>query len=82
MRTLLHVLLACSLFLFAVPTDLYAQDRTLSGTVIADDSKTALSGVTIRIKGTRRITQTDANGKFSIKVSTGEIVQISSVGYG
>jgi TonB-linked SusC/RagA family outer membrane protein len=81
MRTLLHVLLACSFFLLALPSDLYAQDRTLSGTVIADDSKSALSGVTIRIKGTRRITQTDENGKFSIKVSTGETIQISSVGY-
>jgi TonB-linked SusC/RagA family outer membrane protein len=81
MRTLLHVLLACTLFLFVLPADLYAQDRTVTGTVLSDDSKTALTGVTIRVKGTRRITQTDANGKFSIKVNTGEILQISSVGY-
>jgi TonB-linked SusC/RagA family outer membrane protein len=64
-----------------LPADLYAQDRTVTGTVLSDDSKTALTGVTIRVKGTRRITQTDANGKFSIKVNTGEILQISSVGY-
>ncbi|MBM3914990.1 MAG: SusC/RagA family TonB-linked outer membrane protein [Sphingomonadales bacterium] len=81
MRTLLHVLLACTLFLFVLPAGLYAQDRTVTGTVVADESKSALAGVTIRVKGTRRITQTDANGKFSIKVNTGEVLQISSVGY-
>src|SRR5262249_17607459 len=43
--------------------------------------KTPLAGVTIRVKGTRRITQTDANGKFSIQVNPGETLQISYVGY-
>ncbi|MFM8710577.1 MAG: TonB-dependent receptor plug domain-containing protein, partial [Sphingomonadales bacterium] len=81
MRTLLQVLLACTLFLFVLPVDLLAQERTVTGTVVADESKSALAGVTIRVKGTRRITQTDANGKFSIKVNSGEILQISSVGY-
>lgn len=50
MRTLLHVLLACTLFLFVLPADLYAQDRTVTGTVLSDDSKTALTGVTIRVR--------------------------------
>ena len=81
MRKILHVLLAFTLLFFLAPLTMEAQERTLSGTILADDSKSPLPGVTIRVKGTRRLTQTDVNGKFTIRVSTGEVLQISSVGY-
>lgn len=81
MRKILHVLMAFTLFLLVVPTTLQAQERTVTGTILADDSKSPLQGVTIRVKGTRRLAQTDANGKFSLKVNTNEVLQISSVGY-
>ena len=62
-------------------TTLEAQVKTVSGTILAEDNQSPLSGVTIKVKGTRRVAQTDANGKFSIQTSVGETLQISYVGY-
>ncbi len=71
-----------SLSLLVLTPVVQAQERTISGTIVAEDNKAPLAGVTVRVKGTRRITQTDANGKFTIKVNPGETLQISYVGYG
>ncbi len=81
MRKILRLLVAFSLMVALLPATAHAQERTITGTVLSEDTKTPLSGVTIRVKGTRRITQTDANGNFSIKVSAGEVLQVSYVGY-
>ncbi|MFI5128665.1 MAG: SusC/RagA family TonB-linked outer membrane protein [Chitinophagales bacterium] len=81
MRKILHLLVALSLMILVLPTALYAQQRTITGTVISEDNKSPLAGVTVRVKGTRRLTQTDANGKFSIQISPGETLQFSYVGF-
>jgi len=81
MRKILHLSLVLSLMLLFLPPAVQAQERTITGTIISEDNKTPLSGVTIRVKGTRRIVQTDANGKFSIKVNPGELLQVSYVSY-
>jgi len=81
MRKILHLLFILSLMLFLLPPALMAQERTVTGTVLSEDNKTPLSGVTVRVKGTRRIVQTDADGKFSIRVNRGETLQFSYVGY-
>ena len=81
MRKILRLFLALSLMLLLLPPSVQAQERTITGTIVSEDSKTPLAGVTVRVKGTRRITQTDANGKFSIKVNPGETLQVSYVGY-
>ncbi len=81
MRKILRLLVALSLMLLVLPPALHAQQRTITGTVLSDDNKTPLSGVTVRVKDTRRITQTDANGKFSIQVGPGETLLLSYVGY-
>ena len=81
MRRSLQLLFTLSLVFLLLPAAVQAQERTITGTVVSDDNKTPLSGVTIRVKGTRKITQTDANGKFTIKVLPGETLQLSYVGY-
>src|SRR6185503_4117553 len=81
MRKILRLLVAISLMILVLPPALHAQQRTITGTVLSDENKTPLAGVTVRVKGTRRITQTDANGKFSIQVNPGETLQFSYVGY-
>lgn len=81
MRKILQLFFALSLMLVMLPPAVQAQERTITGTILSEDNKTPLSGVTVRVKGTRRIVQTDANGKFSLKVSPGEILQVSYVGY-
>lgn len=81
MRKILQLFLAVSLVLLLIPVSVQAQEKTITGTIVSEDNKTPLAGVTVRVKGTRRITQTDANGKFSLKASPGETLQISYVGY-
>ena len=81
MRKILQLFLSLSLMLLLLPPALQAQERTITGTILSEDNKTPLSGVTVRVKGTRRIVQTDANGKFSIKVNPGETLQVTYVGY-
>lgn len=81
MRKILRLFFALSLLFFLLPPAVQAQQKTITGTIVSEDTKTPLAGVTIRVKGTRRIVQTDANGKFSISVSPGEVLQITYVGY-
>jgi TonB-linked SusC/RagA family outer membrane protein len=80
MRKFRFVLAMLSLFLLWSPAT-EAQMKTITGTILADDNQSPLSGVTIKVKGTRRVAQTDANGKFSIQAADGETLQISYVGY-
>lgn len=81
MRRVLRLLVASLLFLFLLPPALMAQERTITGTVLSDDNKTPLPGVTIVVKGTNRKTQTDANGNFSIRINQGETLQFTYVGH-
>src|SRR6266496_2093149 len=81
MRKLLQSFFALLLMMLLLPAALHAQERTISGTILSDDNKTPLSGVTIRVKGTNRVVQTNANGSFSIKINSGETLQFSHVGY-
>ena len=59
---------------------LFGQERMISGTVTADNA-TPLSGVTVMVKGTNRVTQTDASGRFTISAATGQLLALSYVGY-
>ena len=59
---------------------LYAQTRTVTGTVI-DDTHQTVPGVNIRIKGTNSGTMTDLDGKFKLEVSDSAVLVFSFVGY-
>ena len=63
--------------LFAQVT--FAQERAVSGTV-TDDAGLPLPGVSILIKGTKTGTQTDFDGKYSIKATPTQILIISYIG--
>jgi TonB-linked SusC/RagA family outer membrane protein len=80
MRKFLRLLVALIMIILVLPPAVHAQQRTITGTILSD-TKTPLSGVTIRVKGTRRITQTDANGNFKIQVNEGESLEVTYVGY-
>jgi TonB-dependent starch-binding outer membrane protein SusC len=56
----------------------YAQEKTITGTVT--ESGQPLPGVTVLVKGTTRGTQTDFDGKYSIRASVGETLEFSYVG--
>lgn len=57
----------------------FAQEKTVSGTV--SDASGTLPGVSVVIKGTNKGTQTDFDGKYSIKAKQGETLSFSFVGY-
>jgi len=56
-------------FLIAFCSQIYAQNRQISGTV-KDGGGLPLAGVSILIKGTSQGTSTDANGNFKLMVPT------------
>jgi len=57
----------------------FAQEKTVSGTV--SDSSGSLPGVSVLVKGTKTGTETDFNGKYTIKAKAGDILSFSYVGY-
>jgi Ca-activated chloride channel family protein len=56
-----------------------AQEKTISG-VVSDDLG-PLAGASILVKGTTRTTQTDFDGKYTLKAKEGETLVFSYVGY-
>jgi TonB-linked SusC/RagA family outer membrane protein len=60
-------------------TVLLAQQKKISGRVMSGDS--ALSGVTVAVKGTSIATQTDAKGAFNISADANATLSFSSVGF-
>ena len=54
-------------FLF-LASNLWAQDRTISGTVSSDEDGSGLPGVNVILQGTTVGTTTDVNGSFSLDV--------------
>jgi TonB-linked SusC/RagA family outer membrane protein len=57
----------------------FAQEKTVSGTV--SDASDTLPGVSVLIKGTTTGTDTDFDGKYSIKAKTGDVLIFSYIGY-
>jgi len=57
----------------------FAQEKTVSGTV--SDNSGALPGVSVLIKGTTTGTETDFDGKYTIKAKTGAVLRFSYLGY-
>ncbi|MEO8887019.1 MAG: SusC/RagA family TonB-linked outer membrane protein [Mucilaginibacter sp.] len=75
-------LLLVSLCLLALcVTHVFAQSRTVTGTVTAKEDGLPLPGVTVKIKGTNSGVSTDANGKFSIIAQNATVLTFSYVAY-
>lgn len=68
--------------LFSVTNSVFAQgERELKGTVIDFTNDEPIVGASVLVKGTTRGTATGVNGEFSLRVSDGETIVISFVGY-
>ena len=65
----------------ALPVVLNAQNVQVTGTVKESNTEEAIPYVSILVKGTLTGTFTDDNGKFSISVKPGSMLEFSSVGY-
>ena len=57
----------------------FAQERAVSG-VVSDNTGLPLPGVSVLVKGTKIGTQTDFDGKFSIKVAPSQTLTFSYIG--
>jgi TonB-linked SusC/RagA family outer membrane protein len=78
MRKILYQLfLGALLFLWSSS---FAQNRSITGRVTSSNDNKPLSGVSISVKGTTRVTTTDNNGNFTIMASAGDVLQFSYVG--
>ena len=57
----------------------FAQERVVSG-VVSDNTGMPLPGVSVLVKGTKSGTQTDFDGKYSIKASSSQVLIFSFIG--
>ena len=57
----------------------FAQERVVSG-IVSDNAGMPLPGVSVLVKGTKSGTQTDFDGKYSIKASSNQILIFSFIG--
>ena len=76
--------LVLSLFIvFAISVAAFAQDRTVTGTVIASEDGLPIPGASVRVKEASGVNvATAADGKFSFKVpAIGKTLMISYLGY-
>ena len=69
-----------TLFMALIVQLSFAQEKTVSGTV-ADENGLPLIGATVVLTGTSNGTTTDFDGNYKITASTGDVLNISYVGY-
>ena len=55
--------------------------RTISGIVVSEDDNEPLIGVNVVQQGTTNGVVTDLDGKFTLTVPDGSVLQISYIGY-
>jgi TonB-linked SusC/RagA family outer membrane protein len=77
MKTKFNLFLTLLMVFFVQLT--FAQDRVVSG-VVSDNSGLPLPGVNVIVKGTKSTTQSDIDGKYSIKASEGQTLVFSFLG--
>lgn len=79
--TRLRLLLLWSTFLLLLAgNDAFAQTK-ITGKIINERTAAPTAGATITVKNTNRYTVADEAGRFTIEVSTGDVLVITMVGY-
>lgn len=73
--------LALLLVFVLMSVTVFAQQRTISGTVRTQKDKAGVANATILVKGTSRSATTGDNGDFTIAVNNNDLLLVSSVGY-
>lgn len=70
----------CLLVLLVVSFPLFAQVKTVTGTV-TDEAGSPLPGVSVLIQGTKKGTSTDFDGKYSLQANQGDVLEFSYIGF-
>ncbi len=58
-----------------------AQERTVSGTVLSQKDNEPVANATVTNRNTKKSTTTTSTGRFTIKASKGDVLEITSIGY-
>ena len=75
------LLLVSLCFLLLSVTQVFAQNRTVTGTVTAKEDGQPIPGVTVKIKGSHTGVSTNGDGKYSISVPAGATLEFTAIGY-
>src|ERR1700755_437369 len=75
------LLLASLCILMLCVTQVFAQNRTITGTVTAKEDGLPIPGASVKVKGSNVGTQTNTAGKFTVSVPAGGSIVVSFVGY-
>ncbi|MDG1398201.1 MAG: TonB-dependent receptor plug domain-containing protein [Polaribacter sp.] len=78
MKKIYTVLIA--VFSFILTMNVQAQEKSITGTVTSKSDGATLPGVSVVIKGTTKGTETDFDGKYTIKASEGDVLSFSFLG--
>ncbi|MFK8269556.1 SusC/RagA family TonB-linked outer membrane protein [Capnocytophaga stomatis] len=70
----------CLLVLFIASFPLFAQVKTVTGTV-TDEAGSPLPGVSVLIQGTKKGTSTDFDGNYTLQVNEGGVLEFSYIGF-
>ncbi|WP_461489609.1 SusC/RagA family TonB-linked outer membrane protein [Pontibacter sp. HJ8] len=76
MKKLLLFLLCLSIYSIS-----YAQDKEITGKVVAKEDNSPMPGVTIVVEGMARGTQTNVDGTFSLQAPEGATLIVSFIGF-
>lgn len=71
-KLLLIFIVCCCLF-----AQVFAQEKTITGTVTSSDDGKTVPGVSIKVKGTSKVVQTSSTGGYSITANTGDVLEFS-----
>ena len=72
----------CALLLLSFPFTLFSQQKNVTGKVQDSETREALAGVSITLKGTQTTVTSNANGVFTIGVPSNEsVLDVTYVGY-
>lgn len=67
-------------FFFCIPLGLLAQSTNVTG-LVTDGKGNPVAGVTISVRGQEAKTNTDANGRYSLNITTGKTLIFTYVGF-
>jgi TonB-linked SusC/RagA family outer membrane protein len=69
------------LFLFVIASFLTYAQRTITGRIVSAEDRKPVAGATVKVKGTQKVTSTDADGKFSIAAADKDVLLITNIGF-
>jgi hypothetical protein len=67
--------------LFILSASSLAQEKTVSGTVLSAKDDEPVANATVTNRNTKKNTTTTSTGRFTIKASRGDVLEITSVGH-